>query len=159
MINFEYDRAALRDDAETTRTLSEFRKFLQEHPGVSLEIEGHTDSRGSDEYNLDLSDRRAASVRDWLVDNGIDGARLSAVGKGEGDPQVPEPPACRDAEQENVAACEETWAENRRRFLGEPAPTPAPTAPATMFPSAPPNETPDRILPSIQAEPSRPEAR
>ena len=52
-----------------------------------------------------------------------------------------------------------TWAENRRRFLGESAPTPTPIAPATMFPSAPPDETPDKILPAIQAEPSRPEAR
>ena len=56
-------------------------------------------------------------------------------------------------------SCLKTWAENRRRFLGEPAPTPAPTAPATMFPSAPTNETPDKIPPAIQAEPSRPEAR
>ncbi|ACB81246.1 conserved hypothetical protein [Methylorubrum populi BJ001] len=56
-------------------------------------------------------------------------------------------------------SCLKTWAENRRRFLGEPAPTSAPTAPAAMFPSAPPNETPDKILPAIQAEPSRPEAR
>lgn len=147
VINFEYDRAALRDDAETTRTLAEFRKFLQEHPEVSLEIEGHTDSRGSDEYNLDLSDRRAASVRDWLVASGIDGGRLTAVGKGEGDPQVPEPEACRAAEQANVAACEETWAENRRVVFevtqGEetieeppppppPLPVPIPAAPAPV---------------------------
>jgi len=146
VINFEYDRAALRDDTETTRTLAEFRKFLQEHPEVSLEIEGHTDSRGSDEYNLDLSDRRAASVRDWLVANGIDGARLSAVGKGEGDPQLPEPAECRDTEQENVAACEETWAENRRvvfevtggeETIEEPPPPPPPPLPVAT-PVAPP---------------------
>ena len=56
-------------------------------------------------------------------------------------------------------ACLKTWAENRRRFLGEPAPTPAPTAPATMFPSAPADEPPGKIPPTIQAEPSRPEAR
>jgi len=151
VINFEYDRAALRDDAETTRTLAEFRKFLQAHPEVSLEIEGHTDSRGSEEYNLDLSERRAASVRDWLVDNGIDGARLSAVGKGEGDPQVPEPPACRDAEQENVAACEETWAENRRvvfevtegeETIEEPPPPPPPPLPVAIPVAPAPVEPP-----------------
>lgn len=56
-------------------------------------------------------------------------------------------------------SCLKTWAENRRRFLGEPAPTPAPTAPATLFPSAPADEPPGKIPPTIQAEPSRPEAR
>jgi len=56
-------------------------------------------------------------------------------------------------------SCLKTWAENRRRFLGEPAPTPAPTAPATLFPSAPADESPGKIPPTIQAEPSRPEAR
>ena len=146
VINFEYDRAALRDDAETTRTLAEFRKFLQEHPEVSLEIEGHTDSRGSDEYNLDLSERRAASVRDWLVDKGIDGGRLSAVGKGEGDPQVPEPAACRNADQANLAACDETWATNRRvvfevtegeETIEEPPPPPPPPPLPVATPVAP----------------------
>ena len=56
-------------------------------------------------------------------------------------------------------SCLKIWAENRRRFLGEPAPTPAPTAPATLFPSAPADEHPGKIPPTIQAEPSRPEAR
>ncbi len=141
VINFEYDRAALREDPETTRTLSEFRNFLQEHPEVSLEIEGHTDSRGSDEYNLDLSDRRAVSVKDWLVERGIDSARLTAVGKGEGDPQLPEPEECRNADQENTAACEETWATNRRvvfevtggeETIAEPPPPPPPPPPPLL---------------------------
>ncbi|HEU5076148.1 MAG TPA: OmpA family protein, partial [Polyangiaceae bacterium] len=135
VINFEYDRAALRDDSDTTRTLSEFRKFLQEHPDVALEIEGHTDSRGSAEYNLDLSERRAASVKDWLIGQGIDASRLSAVGKGEGDPQLSEPEVCRDAAQEDVPACEDTWATNRRvvfevtrgeETISEPPPPPPP---------------------------------
>lgn len=56
-------------------------------------------------------------------------------------------------------SCLKTWAENRRRFLGEPAPTPAPAAPATLFPSAPADESPGKLAPTIQAEPSRPEAR
>src|SRR5688500_16123917 len=51
VINFEYDLAALREDAVTSRTLAEFREFLEKHPEVSLEIEGHTDSRGSEDYN------------------------------------------------------------------------------------------------------------
>ena len=147
VINFEYDRAELRDDSETTRTLSEFDKFLQEHPQVSLEIEGHTDSRGSDEYNLDLSQRRATSVKDWLTDHGIDTGRLSAVGKGEADPQRPEPEACRNADQENLPACEEIWAENRRvvfevtrgeETIAEPPPPPPPPPPPKPEPVAAP---------------------
>jgi conjugative transfer region protein TrbK len=60
-------------------------------------------------------------------------------------------------------SCLKIWAENRRRFLGEPAPTPAPTTPTptptTLFPSAPADEPPGKIPPTIPAEPSRPEAR
>jgi conjugative transfer region protein TrbK len=58
-------------------------------------------------------------------------------------------------------SCLKIWADNRRRFLGQPAPTPtpAPSAPATLFPSAPATPIPDEIEPAIQAEPSRPEAR
>ena len=55
-------------------------------------------------------------------------------------------------------SCLKIWAENRRRFLGEPAPTPAPTTPTTLFPSAPADEPPGKIPPTIQAEPSGPEA-
>ena len=50
VINFEYDKAELRKDEETTKTLAEFKTFLDQHPDVKIEIEGHTDSRGSDDY-------------------------------------------------------------------------------------------------------------
>jgi len=145
VINFEYDRAELREDELTSRTLAEFRQFLEKHPEVSLEIEGHTDSRGSEDYNLDLSERRAASLRDWLVNNGIDGERLTAVGKGEGDPQVPESEACRNADTEQLPACEDTWATNRRvvfevtqgeETIEEPPPPPPLPAPAPVAPTA-----------------------
>jgi OOP family OmpA-OmpF porin len=49
-------------------------------------IEGHTDSKGSDAYNLSLSDRRAKSVYDYLTSRGVDPARLSSIGKGESMP-------------------------------------------------------------------------
>lgn len=152
VINFEYDRAALRQDAATSQTLAEFRQFLEKHPEVSLEIEGHTDSRGSEDYNLDLSERRALSLRDWLVANGIDGERLTAVGKGEGDPQVPESEACRNADGQELPGCEETWATNRRVVFevtqGEetieepppppPLPAPLPAAPSRVVPAPEP---------------------
>ena len=47
VINFEYDKANLRSDASTQKTLGDFEKFLKDHPDVTLQIEGHTDSRGS----------------------------------------------------------------------------------------------------------------
>lgn len=146
VINFEYNKANLRTDADTTKTLAEFKKFLDQHLDVKIEVEGHTDSRGSDEYNRDLSDRRAASVRKWLVDNGVAEDRVTSVGKGEDDPQVKEPDACDDKVPADSAPCEEPWAKNRRvvfQVTGgaetipqEPEPAPEPVAEAP--PPAPP---------------------
>jgi len=56
------------------------------NPDVRVEISGHTDSKGSDEYNQDLSLRRAQSVKSWLVQRGIAGDRMKTVGKGEKEP-------------------------------------------------------------------------
>lgn len=114
VINFEYNRAEIRSDGETTKTLEEFNKFLNKNPGVKISVEGHTDSRGSDAYNRKLSDRRAASVRKWLLDNGIAEDRVTSVGKGEDEPQVPEPDECNDKEPEDTSSCEGPWAKNRR---------------------------------------------
>ena len=144
VINFEYDKAELQKDKGTETTLAEFKKFLTEHPGVNIEIEGHTDSRGTDQYNRDLSDRRAASVKKWLADNGIAADRVTSVGKGEDQPQVPEPDACNDKEPKDTAPCEEPWAKNRRVVFrvtkgaetipAEPAPAPPPVAHAEPAP-------------------------
>ena len=56
---------------------------MKEYPNANFLIEGHTDSRGSDSYNLKLSNERAASVRDYLTTIGMDGARLTSKGFGE----------------------------------------------------------------------------
>jgi len=61
-------------------------KFMKESPDHKVMIEGHTDSVGTDEYNQDLSQRRADAVRAALTSRGVDGTRVSAVGKGEGYP-------------------------------------------------------------------------
>lgn len=137
VINFEYNKANLRNDAATTKTLSEFKEFLQKYADVNIQVEGHTDSRGSNEYNRKLSDRRAASVRKWLLDNGIADSRVTSVGKGEDDPQVPEPAECHNQEPEDTTPCEGPWATNRRVVFrvtdggqslpqAEPAAEPAP---------------------------------
>lgn len=53
------------------------------YPELVIHIESHTDSRGSDAYNMDLSERRAQSTRDWLINEGIGADRLTAKGYGE----------------------------------------------------------------------------
>jgi outer membrane protein OmpA-like peptidoglycan-associated protein len=147
VINFEYDKASLQTDDATKKTLDEFKKYLDQHAGVAIEVQGHTDSRGSDEYNRDLSDRRAATVRRWLVDKGIAADRITSVGKGEDAPQIPEPDQCNDKEPDDTKPCEEAWGANRRvvfevtkgaeTIKEEPAPAPPP-APAPMAAPAPP---------------------
>lgn len=149
VINFEYDKAILREDEATKETMAEFRRFLENHPEVSLEIEGHTDSRGSENYNLDLSERRAYAVRDWLIAQGVSESRLTAVGKGEGEPQTPEPDECHNAEPADTSSCEEVWATNRRvvfevtggeETIEEPPPPPPPPPPPKEEPVPPPTE-------------------
>lgn len=147
VINFEYNKALLREDEDTSQTMTEFLGFLKDHPEVSLEIEGHTDSRGSEEYNLSLSERRANAVRDWLIAKGVDAERLSAVGKGEGAPQVAEPEGCQNPNPPDASACEEVWATNRRvvfevtegeETIEEPEAPPPPPAPEPVAePKAP----------------------
>ncbi|MDX2054523.1 MAG: OmpA family protein [Polyangiaceae bacterium] len=114
VINFEYNRANLQTDDATKKTLSDFKAFLERTPDLKIEIEGHTDSRGTDDYNRDLSDKRAASVRKWLIDNGIAEDRVASVGKGEDSPKVPEPEECNDKVPADISPCEAAWAQNRR---------------------------------------------
>lgn len=72
---------------ESTATLKEIGRMLQDHPDLRLRIEGRTDADGDDAYNLDLSSRRAASVKSYLVGEfGIEASRLETVGYGEGKP-------------------------------------------------------------------------
>jgi OOP family OmpA-OmpF porin len=59
---------------------------LRQHLQVRVELQGHTDSRGADAYNLELSQRRAESVRDYLIAQGVNATRLEAKGYGETQP-------------------------------------------------------------------------
>lgn len=75
---------------ESYGTLKEIAAVLQENPTVKIRIVGHTDSDGDDKSNLDLSKRRAASVKDALVKNfSVDAARIETDGKGEGESIAP----------------------------------------------------------------------
>jgi len=81
---FEYDKAELR--AGALRNLYPLVTFLRENPGRNVLIEGHTDSIGSDSYNLDLSQRRADAVRGFLLQNGLGPERMTIQGYGESYP-------------------------------------------------------------------------
>jgi len=83
-INFESGSAALTPDSYSI--LDQVVKSLMAYPEVRVEIRGYTDSVGSWEYNLDLSQRRANSVKEYLTNSGIMPDRIEAKGYGEADP-------------------------------------------------------------------------
>lgn len=83
-IHFEFDRDVIR--AVSFPILNTVAQVLRDYPDVQLEIQGHTDSRGDDAYNEDLSRRRAAAVLDYLVQQGISASRLRSQGYGESQP-------------------------------------------------------------------------
>ncbi|MGJ8593630.1 MAG: OmpA family protein [Aquaticitalea sp.] len=81
-IFFDFDKSNIRTDAEYE--LENVVDVMREHPEMIIKIESHTDSRGGDNYNLKLSDRRAKSTRDYLISRGIAESRIeSAIGYGE----------------------------------------------------------------------------
>lgn len=83
-IYFDFDKTTLKK--ESFVELNRVVDFLNRNPSVEIQIEGHTDSKGSDEYNLNLSQGRSQSVVDYLISQGIDGNRLRAQGFGESTP-------------------------------------------------------------------------
>jgi peptidoglycan-associated lipoprotein len=99
MVFFDYDRSDIRDDAAAV--LRRKVDILRASPQVRLRIEGHADERGSTEYNLALGNRRAESVRQFLVGFGLAQDRFEIVSFGEGRP----------LEQGQTEAA---WARNRR---------------------------------------------
>lgn len=80
-ILFDYDKATIRK--ESYAALQSIADIMKEYPNANFLIEGHTDSRGSDAYNMKLSKERAASVHDYLVNIGMDDDRLRSEGFGE----------------------------------------------------------------------------
>jgi peptidoglycan-associated lipoprotein len=98
-IRFAYDQATLSEQARNTLTAN--ATILQLAPELKVSIEGHCDDRGSDEYNLSLGERRAQSVRTYLVSLGIAPQRLKTISYGEEKPL-------------DTANNEMAWAKNRR---------------------------------------------
>lgn len=83
-INFDFDKASIKK--EFGPVLDEAAQILKDNPKVQVVVEGHTDAKGSDEYNLRLSERRAKAVKQYLVSQGVEASRLDTVGKGEKEP-------------------------------------------------------------------------
>ena len=84
---FDLDKYVMKPEYEVQ--LDELVEAMKEFPGATFEISGHTDSRGDDNYNMRLSDKRAKFVRELLLKRGVDPTILVAVGKGETEPIVP----------------------------------------------------------------------
>ena len=98
-IYFDFDKYAIRPgDAEILKAIA---AVLKKYPSVKIQIEGHCDERGTNEYNLALGERRANSTKDYLLSLGISKDRLSAISYGEERPLDP-------------GHNEEAWAKNRR---------------------------------------------
>jgi outer membrane protein OmpA-like peptidoglycan-associated protein len=83
-IFFDFDKATIRP--ESANELDRLIKLLQDNPTLKIELGSHTDSKGSDEYNMKLSDNRSKSVVDYLITKGIPAGRLVAKGYGETKP-------------------------------------------------------------------------
>lgn len=96
---FEFDQARLSSQAR--KDLAGNAEWMRSNPNFTIQIEGHTDSRGSTEYNLSLGERRAKSVRQYLESLGVESRRLSIISYGEEKPM-------------DVAENETAWGKNRR---------------------------------------------
>ena len=83
---FGYDSSELDDDDRAI--LNNQSKFLNQNPSLKVTIEGHCDERGTREYNLALGEKRASSVKDYLISLGINSERISVVSYGKERPQV-----------------------------------------------------------------------
>ncbi|HZS16302.1 MAG TPA: OmpA family protein [Candidatus Udaeobacter sp.] len=86
-ILFDFDKADIRPSAEST--LAQVAKLIQGYPSARVLIEGYTDSKGSNNYNAKLSDRRAVSVKNWLAKHGVAASLMQTHGWGAAKPVAP----------------------------------------------------------------------
>jgi peptidoglycan-associated lipoprotein len=98
-VRFDFDKSDLRDEAKGI--CQEVAAYMKKNPGAKLLVEGHCDERGTAEYNMALGDRRATSVKNYLVSLGVPTAALSTISFGKERPLDP-------------GHDEDAWAKNRR---------------------------------------------
>lgn len=99
---FAFDSSDLDEDARAT--VEGLAVWLNNNPAVTMTVEGNCDERGTREYNLALGERRASSVRDYLVALGVNASRLSVISFGKERPDV-------------LGSNDYAWAQNRRDFF------------------------------------------
>lgn len=80
-IYFDLDKSNIREDAAIE--IEKVVRIMKKYPEINIELGSHTDSRAPDQYNMDLSDRRATSSINWIVERGIDASRITGKGYGE----------------------------------------------------------------------------
>ena len=103
-IRFDFDKYNIRSDAQSV--LQKHSQWIKENNGVKVIIQGHTDSRGTEEYNMALGERRANAAKTYLMNLGISPDQLSTISYGEAKPA-------------DSAENESAWAQNRRdEFIG-----------------------------------------
>ena len=98
-IHFKYDKHDLDDNSRMV--LKENAEFLKSNPSLHIEIQGHCDERGTNNYNIALGERRAYSTKKYLVSQGVDSKKVHVISFGE------EKPFC-------FASEESCWSQNRR---------------------------------------------
>ncbi len=86
-IHFDFDKATITDEAR--KKLDQLVRFMKKHENINIEVQGYTDAKGSDSYNVRLAKRRASSALEYLVEHNIDQARLSIKSLGEKNPVAP----------------------------------------------------------------------
>ena len=96
-----FDLNSSKLSSEAQNTLMRQAKWLGEHKLFSITVEGHCDERGTREYNIALGERRAYSVKQYLVKHGVDASRIDTISYGKERPAV-------------VGSNENTWKRNRR---------------------------------------------
>ncbi|MBT8377512.1 MAG: OmpA family protein [Winogradskyella sp.] len=105
-IYFDFDKSEIREDA--AETLNVLVDLMKKYPSMEVEVSAHTDVRGPDEYNLNLSKRRAESTLEYLVSQGIERNRLKSIGYGEMQPlnECVREGICEDEEYDINRRCE-----------------------------------------------------
>ena len=98
-IFFDFDKFELRSEAR--RTLARQADWLSTNPDVTVTVEGHTDERGTREYNIALGERRAVAVKNFLIEQGVSASRITTISFGKERPVA-------------VGSSEVSWSQNRR---------------------------------------------
>ena len=98
-VYFDFDSSRLTSAARNT--LEGNAEFLKQNPNVDIQVEGHADERGGEQYNLALGERRARSVKDYLTALGVEGNRVSVISFGKTTPKA-------------FGHDEQAWSQNRR---------------------------------------------